>query len=509
MPTKTKVRSLPEGKLDHNAIDKFKDVPIRPTIEENNKIMEELFKDSSDIVLRDFEIENGPKALLCYVDGMVTTSAVDAAMKALMILEGGEFTIDLITEHTLPVVQASKIQFYKELLMNLLSGDSVLFVDGQDKAVCLGLRGGERRSVSEPETETVVRGPREGFNEHLRTNTSLVRTKIKSPRLKMKSFVIGTETNTNVILTYMAGIANPKLLDEVEDRLSRIHIDGVLESGYIEEFIQDQGYSPFPQMQTTERPDTVAAALLEGRVAILVDGTPFALIAPFGFWQWLQASEDYYERFMVGTLLRWLRLFSLFFALFSPALYIAVSTYHPEMIPTSLLLSIAASREAIPFPAVVEALIMELSFEALREAGVRLPRIVGQAVSILGALVVGQAAVQAGIVSAAMVIVVSMTGIASFTLPRYNAAIAIRMLRFPIMLLASIFGLLGIMIAAMVVVGHLAKLSTFGVPYLAPVTPIDTSDMKDIMVRAPWWKMRKRPRYLKPENLQRQRPQPE
>jgi Bacillus/Clostridium GerA spore germination protein. len=509
MPTKAKkAKSLPEGRLDHHAIDQFQDVPIRSTIEENNKLMEELFKDSSDIVLRKFDIENGPKAMLCYVDGMVTTSAVDDALKALMILEGDAFTIDRITEQTLPVVQASKIQFYKELLTNLLSGDSVLFVDGQDKAVCLGLRGGIRRSVAEPETETVVRGPREGFNEHLRTNTSLVRSKIKSPRLKMKSFVIGTETQTNVILTYMVGIVNPRLLEEVENRLSDIRIDGILESGYIEEFIQDQGYSPFPQVQTTERPDTVAAAILEGRIAIMVDGTPFALIAPFGFWQWLQASEDYYERFMASTLLRWLRLASLFFALLSPALYIAVSTYHPEMIPTNLLLSIAASREAIPFPAVIEALIMELAFEALREAGVRLPRIVGQAVSILGALVVGQAAVQAGIVSAAMVIVVSMTGIASFTLPRYNASIAIRMLRFPLMLLASVFGLLGIMIGVMVIVGHLSKITTFGVPYLAPVTPVEPSDLKDVLVRAPWWKMNKRPKYLGTNNIRRQRPQP-
>lgn len=311
MPTKPKTRSMPEGQLDHHAIDQFKDVPIRSSIAENNKIMEELFKDSSDIVLRQFDIENGPKAMLCYVDGMVTTSAVDAALQALMIFEGDAFTIDRITEQTLPVTQASKIQFFKELLTNLLSGDSVLFVDGQDNAVCLGSRGGIRRSVAEPETETVVRGPREGFNEHLRTNTSLVRSKIKSPRLKMKSFVIGTETNTNVILAYMAGIVNPKLVEEAEHRLSRIKIDGVLESGYIEEFIQDQGYSPFPQVQTTERPDTVRGGAIRGRVAIMVDGTPFALIAPFGFWRWAQASEDYYERFMVSTLLRWLRMASL------------------------------------------------------------------------------------------------------------------------------------------------------------------------------------------------------
>ncbi|WP_042166126.1 spore germination protein [Paenibacillus gorillae] len=494
-----------DGRLDYNAISQLEHLRIENTVKANRKLLEELFENSSDIVIREFQIEHGPKALICFVDGMVTSSMVDDALQALMVFEGGAFTVDAICEQTLPVGQTLQVQFYSELLVNVLSGDCGLFVEGGKTAVCLGLRGGERRSITEPETETVVRGPREGFNERLRTNTALVRSRIKSPRLKMKPFVIGTETNTNVVVTYMAGIANPKLVEEVERRLNAIEIDGILESGYIEELIQDQVMSPFPQIQNTERPDTVAAAVLEGRVAILVDGTPFALVAPFGFWQWLHASEDYYERFIVATLTRMLRMVCLFLALMAPAIYIAVSTYHPEMIPTNLLLSIAASRESIPFPAVVEALIMELSFEALREAGVRLPKTVGQAVSILGALVVGQAAVQAGIVSAAMVIVVSITGIASFTLPRYNAAIAIRLLRFPLMLLASIFGLLGIILGVVAIVSHLSKITSFGIPYVAPASPISASDWKDVLFRAPWSKMKRRPAYLYPQDRTRQK----
>lgn len=491
--------------LDHKAINQFKDVRIEKKIEANRQMLDEMFQDSSDVIIRDFQIENGPKAIIFFVDGLVTSSSIDQALKSLMVLEGDARTVEQVFMQTLPVGQSIKVNYYSEMLVNVLSGDTGLFIDGNESAICMGLRGGQRRSVSEPETEAVVRGPREGFNEHLRTSTGLIRSKIKSPRLKMKSFYIGTETNTNVVLAYMAGIANPKLIEEAEKRLNAIHIDGILESGYIEELIQDKPYALFAQLQNTERPDTVAASLLEGRIAIIVDGTPFVLLAPFGFMQWLQASEDYYERFVIGSLLRILRLMALFIALLAPALYIALSTFHQEMFPSILLLSIATSREAIPFPAVIEALIMEFSFEALREAGIRLPKTVGQAVSILGALVVGQAAVQAGIVSAAMVIVVSMTGIASFTLPRYSSAISIRMLRFPLMLIASIFGLPGIIIGVMAVVFHMARITSFGVPFLSPLSPIGVSDLKDGLIRVPWWKMKRRPSYLNPEDQIRQK----
>jgi spore germination protein KA/spore germination protein len=395
---------------------------------------------------------------------------------------------------------------FSKLLISVLGGDTGLLVDGSDRAILLGLRGMKTRSISEPETELVVRGPREGFVEHLRTNTSMLRRKIKSPHLKMKSVTVGSNTNTNVVITYMENIVQPDLLREVEDRLAKVNISAVMESGYLEEFVQDSTYSPFPQIQYTERPDTVASAILQGRVAILVDGTPFAMIAPTVFWHLMQASEDYYERFMISTLIRWLRFIFLVLSLLTPAVYIAVTTFHQDLLPTSLMLSIAAAREAIPFPALVEALIMEVTFEALREAGVRLPKAIGSAVSILGALVVGQAAVEAGIVSAPIVIVVSITGIASFTIPRFNGAIAIRMLRFPLMFAASIFGFYGIMLGVMVILGHMANLRSFGVPYLSPTSPMSAEDLKDVLVRAPWWSMERRPTYLHPQNQRRLSP---
>ncbi|WP_213585003.1 spore germination protein [Paenibacillus sp. J2TS4] len=459
-----------------------------------------MFNDCSDIVIRPFVIEKNIQALAVFIDGLVISDVLDDALRSLMILEGNESEIDRIVETALPVSQIQTADNYGELLLGILGGDTGIFVENHDRAILLGIRGPETRSVDEPSSESLVRGPREGFIENLRTNTALIRRKVKSPRLKMKPLVVGKHTNTNLVVSYIDGLADPALIDEVVQRIELIDIDSVIESGYIEEMIQDSAYSPFPQMQYTERPDVVASALLQGRVAILVDGTPFALLAPTIFLQLMQAAEDYYERFQIGTLLRWLRYLFLFMSLFTPALYVAITTFHPEMIPTSLLLSVSAAREAIPFPAVIEALIMEIIFEALREAGVRLPKSVGSAVGILGAIVIGQAAVEAGIVSAPMVIVVSITGIASFTIPHFNGAIAIRMLRFPLLILASLFGIFGILLGTMIILGHMANLRSFGVPYLSPIGPTKWSDLKDALIRSPQWNLTTRPSFLGVQN---------
>jgi spore germination protein KA len=315
---------------------------------------------------------------------------------------------------------------------------------------------------------------------------------------------IGTYTRTNVSIAYIDGLADKTLIEEITTRLERIKIDGILESEYIEEMIEDNPYSPFPQIMTTERPDVACSCLLEGRAVILVEGTPFTLIAPISFFSLIQSQEDYAQRFMAGTFIRWLRFFFMGLSLLLPSLYVAILTFHHEAVPTALLLSSAASREAVPFPAIVEALAMEITFEALREAGVRLPKQVGSAVSIVGALVIGQASVQAGLVSAPMVIVVAITGIASFMMPRYIAGIAFRMLRFPMMLLAGTLGLLGIMMGIIAIVIHLCSLRSFGVPYLTPLAPLKGQELKDVLWRAPWWKMDTRPRLTGDSNVYRQ-----
>ncbi|OAS20753.1 hypothetical protein A8708_18560 [Paenibacillus oryzisoli] len=482
--------------LDMPFVEDLKQTKLSLLLDENHTFIKDMFQECSDVVVREFEIDPHIPALLLFVDGLTNTQLLNDTMKSLMLIGGGETSIDRIANVILPVSQTQISDNYGDLLTSVLGGDAALLVEGNAKAILLGIRGTEKRSVGEPETETVVRGPKEGFVESIRTNTSMIRRKLKTPKLKMKSMCVGKESNTNLVLCYMDDLAMPSLVEEVVKRLEQIKIDAILESGMIEELIQDNAYSPFPQMQYTERPDVVAAAILQGRVVILTDGTPFALIVPFVFVQIMQTSEDYYERFQISTLLRLLRYVFMFLSLTTPALYVAITTYHQALLPTALMLSVAASREAIPFPSVVEAFIMEITFEALREAGIRLPKAVGSAVSILGALVVGQAAVQAGIVSAPMVIVVSITGIASFTIPRFNGAIAIRMLRFPILIAASIFGFYGIFFSLMILIGHMANLRSFGVPYLSPVGPLSTPDLKDVLIRAPWWQIQKRPEFM-------------
>ncbi|EJL21541.1 putative membrane-associated HD superfamily hydrolase [Brevibacillus sp. BC25] len=478
-------------------------IPISPQLGENIDLLKKMFADCSDFVIREFRQKNSVRAIAVFVDGLIDTKEVNSALKSLMVLEDGDEDIKVIEEALLPVSQMARVDDYKKLLQAVLSGDTGILVEGNTEALTLGIRGAEKRSVNEPEGEAVVRGPREGFIENIRTNTSMLRRKLRTPRLKMKSLVVGRETNTNLVVAFLDGIADPEIVQEVTGRISKINMDAVLESGYIEEMIQDNTFSPFPQVMYSERPDTVAAALLEGRVAIFVDGTPMVLIVPVTFWMMMQASEDYYERFQMATLTRLLRYVFLIISLITPALYVAITTYHQQMLPTTLLLSIAAARESIPFPAIVEAFIMEISFEALREAGIRLPKTVGQAVSILGALVVGQAAVQAGIVSAPMVIVVSLTGIASFTIPHFNASISLRMLRFPIMIAASILGIYGMLVSLLLILGHMANLRSFGVPYLSPLGPMSIGDLKDVLIRAPWSMMEKRPSFLGVQNARR------
>ncbi|MGB8955043.1 MAG: spore germination protein, partial [Tumebacillaceae bacterium] len=316
---------------------------ISGRLEDNLKALREQFQDCSDVVFRELLVDKNIKALLVFIDGLVASQDLHTNALKPLLFQYTDHVPDLISsleDRGVAVSQISHVDNYAKSIDALLSGNSLLFVEGQKKALAINVGGGQRRSVSEPVSEAVVRGPREGFTESLRTNTGLLRHKVRSPNLKTISYTIGEETRTEVVVAYLDGLADPKVIDEVKRRLKSIKIDGVLESAYIEEMIEDAPYSPFPQFQYTERPDTVAAQLLEGRFAIFVDGTPFVLIAPITFWQMMQASEDYYERFFISTLLRWLRFVFVALALYLPALYIAVTTYHQDMLPTSLLLSI-------------------------------------------------------------------------------------------------------------------------------------------------------------------------
>jgi len=479
-------------------------MPFSPVLAENRAVMDLLFGGASDLITRTCLVgRQGRKAALFFLESMVKKEEVIEAVESL---------VDRLRWETLPEDEDGVVEFmerrgivnhalarhrtFGQSVAQILDGDTVLLLDGVSTAISMGTRGRQRRSPDEPLSEPAVRGPKEGFTENLPTNLSLVRARLKDERLRVEMLTLGSRTGTDVVIVHLAGLALPALVSEVRSRLNRIQLDGVLESGYIQEIIEDHPFSLFPLVKVTERPDVVAAELLEGRVAILTDGTPHALVAPTTFSALMQAAEDYYLRWPMANLLRLLRYGFLAIVLLGPAAYVAMTTFHHEMIPTHLMVTLIGSREGIPFPAVIEALMMEIAFEGLREAGLRLPRPIGQTVSIVGALVIGDAAVRAGLVSPVMIIVVSITAIASFIIPNFSLGLAIRMLRFVLLILAGTLGAYGIILGVLVLLVHMVSMRSFGVPYLSPVMPPTAGDMKDVAVRAPWWSMRHRPRFM-------------
>ncbi len=493
------------------------DTAISLHLNENLRQLRSILGVQNDIIYRQIRLGNNRATPACiiYIDGLVDTAVlIDDIIQSLIHLSTqGDFAPgktnlgNFIVESALPASNVAEVATIPKLVASLLSGGVILLVDGMHPAVAIDIRKHAERAIGEPPSEVLVRGPREGFTETLKTNMTLIRRRIRHPKLRFSTISIGRVTATDVAMVYIEGITSQDLIAEVQQRLERIDIDGILESGYLEELIEDNPYSPFPTIHHTERPDRVAASLLEGQVVVLTDGSPFALIMPAQLASFLNSPEDYYERYILTTAVRQLRWVAFAISLFLPSLYIAITTFHQEMIPPRLLVSISAYRQGLPFSTLIEALMMEFVFEVLREAGVRLPRAIGQAVSIAGALVIGQSAVQAGIVSPLMVIIVAATGIASFTIPSYSMGITIRYLRFPLMLFAGAFGLYGITIAFIMLVIHVVNLRSFGVPYLAPLAPLHTGGLKDVVIRAPWWGMKKRPtEYGKPD-LIRQAPE--
>jgi hypothetical protein len=481
--------------------------PLSADINENLRVLRSIYANCSDVIFRTFLIGGIKKAVLVYIEGLSNTEEIDRSVLGPLMDHAAEANnVRALFGCKITAPKATEVQTFSDCIEHISLGNPVLLIEQDDRGLSLGLAKWEKRAIEEPVAESVLRGPRVGFIESLGVNTSLLRRKIRSPQLKILSLNVGRYTQTQAVIAYIEGLVDQTLIEEVKNRLQRIDMDGVLESAYIEEMIEDNPFSPFPQVLTTERPDVTASSLLEGRVAILLDGTPFALIVPTTMYSLLQSAEDYYQRFLIGTAIRWLRYLYFMISLLLPSLYVAVITFHHEMVPSTLLISMARSREEIPFPALIEALIMEITFEALREAGARLPKQVGAAVSIVGALVIGEAAVSAGIASSPMVMVVAITGIASFSVPRYSAGIALRMLRFPMILLAGTLGLLGVMFGIIAIVVHLCSLRSFGVPYLTPMAPFKGREIKDVLIRAPWWTLNTRPHLTGEYNKYRQSP---
>lgn len=486
-------------------------------LETNIQTIKSAMGNSTDLVMKQFHIGYSKlDAAIFYIRGLVEFLHIQELMEDFIQQTPGfnqdqvanssyarENPIVYIKHFTSTLIPSEDVGSFQDVYSSILTGNTTLLINGHSMGLSFSTQGGERRNVQEPVAQSVIRGPREGFNESLQTNVSLIRRKIKDPNLWLEQMKIGRVTRTDVGIMYIKGIVSDKLIAEIQQRLERIDTDGIFESGYIESFIEDENFTVFPTMMNTERPDTAAAALLEGRVVIIVDGSPFVLVVPALFIQFFQSAEDYYQRADVGSLLRLLRFFSFFISLIAPSVYIAVATFHHEILPRTLLISLSSSAEGVPFPAFIQVLMLEIMFEFLREAGVRMPKTIGQAISIVGALVLGEAVIKAGLIAPAILIVVSVTAISNFMIPAFNMGIAIRILRFVFMSLAATLGYFGIVMGLVAMLLHLSSLRSFGIPYMAPVAPFINVDQKDALIRMPHWALSKRPRLINQTNRQR------
>lgn len=486
--------------------------PLDQALETNIAVLKQLMGNSPDLIFRRLRLghERRLPVAVVFIDNMVETAEVSESILKPLLQADFPFTrtnvISLLREHVLETGQLASATTYQEVATQVLSGHAVVIVDGSRTALACDVSMPKSRAITEPDSETVARGPREGFNESLQEGVGLLRRRLRTSNLRFEAFVIGKESRTSVLLAYLESVIAPALLDEARSRLGRIgdRIDGLTSSQSLVELIEDHPYGLFPTTFATERPDRVAAALMQGRFAIMVDGDPFTIVAPITFGEFLGSTADHSEIPLTATFLRWLRTLALFQSLFLPSLYVALVSFHQEMLPTTLLLSISAGREGVPLPAVGEALLMEGAFEVLREAGLRLPRPIGNAISIVGVLVLGQASVEANIVSPLMIIIVGATAIASFTIPNYPAANIVRILRFPILLMAGIFGAAGIVFCFILLTLHVVSLRSFGAPYLFPVAPFSFIDALRAFFRYPRWKADKRWEAVHPKSSRRQ-----
>lgn len=471
-------------------------------------------RDMNDVNERPLYLKSlDAKCVLFFLDGLTDKAALDQnVIKPLLhwgndnnegiSLEGDELLAFLV-ERLLLVSETETTDLVEQSLRKVLFGSVLLLIEGLPCGFLLGTSRGKTRAIEEPVSESVLRGPRIGFTEALSDNTSMLRRHGESTSLAMISFKIGRRVQKQLMVVYFKDIANDELVEEVKRRVLAIDVDEVMEAGYVEQLIEDNFLSPFAQIQSTERPDRVMGALLEGRVAILLDGSPYALIMPVTYAMMLQSPEDYFERWIPSSLIRVLRFISTLISLFAPALYISFISFHPGLIPTKLVITIIGTRQGVPFSTLIEALIMEVAIEILREAGLRLPKPIGPAMGIVGGLIVGQAAVDAGIVSPILVIVVAVTAISSFSTPTYSAGISMRMLRFPIMFSAAMFGFYGVIMSFLFLMIHMFKLKSFGVPYVSMAAPPSFADWKDYLVRWPLHLMRKRPGLLQTKDVKR------
>ncbi|HPZ43128.1 MAG TPA: spore germination protein [Bacillota bacterium] len=488
------------------------DGEVSASLEENRESIRQLYglPGNKDVIIRDFTINTVPpvRCFAVFIDGLTDKVVQDLLFQALMAFAGqaapasGEKLVDLVKDSLMPGNQVSVTTSFREVLDGVNYGDTALFLEGCGQALLVETKGWEHRTVDRPQSEQTINGPQEAFTETLRTNTSLIRKLLKSEQLTTELLTVGCRVRTYVAVMYLRDLANPDLVAEVKRRIEGVKVDYLADSGVLEQFIEDHPYSLNPTTLATERPDRVASKIMEGKVAILVDGSPFVLVVPSTMYEQLHTGEEIYRRWQFGTYVRYLRALSFLASFLLPGLYLSLVLFHHEMLPTELLLAIAGNRERVPFPSIMEVLMMEFALEFIREAGLRVPGVMGTTIGIVGALILGQAAVQANIVSPILVILVSVTGLASFAIPYYSLAFTTRIYRFIYIALGATLGFFGISTGLFIQTLLTANLKSFGVPYLVPTGP-RTAAGADVVTRLPIFFHESRPDYVNPQDVTR------
>lgn len=476
---------------------------------------------NDDLYAVDFRFASAPDGLgertgqgkIIYLDGVVDDTMLDEyvlkPLRSFLWKESpadmsGEEYMDMICSRCIHVAKYKVVQTEDELLHEIFDGMTVVLFEGVQAGLSLDIHGGMVRSIDEPPTEKAISGPREGFVENFDINISLIRRRLRDPNLVVKKTRIGRRTHTGVALLYLQDVADPDLVEKIQRRLDAIDIDGIVSTDYIAQLLESAPWSFFPQYRMTERSDKAVAGLLEGRIALVIAGTPQVMFVPSLFLEFMQAPEDYYERSLVGSYVRLIRLAAFVIALSFPALYVALSSFHPELIPFRFLVPIAEARSQVPFPVLFEMLLQEFILQLVIEAGLRLPGSIGQTVGVVAGIVLGQAAISANIASPVVIIVIAITTISTFSLPSQALVQATRILRLPLLLFTGAFGLFGFSLGWLLILSHLTALQNFGVPYLAPWVPGYWRDWKDEFIRAFLWKMNRRPESIPGQQKWRQ-----
>jgi len=470
-------------------------------IRDNKEYLIKAFNNTSDFVAYEFKTLSNIKMMICYIEGFVDRNVLDRDVLKYLIFNVKNFKE---VKDFIMTSRVNEVYTLDEVVNEIVYGKAVLLIEGQKIGYTLEITKLDKRAVEQPQSESVIRGPKEGFIEDIAVNKVLLRRKIRNNNLVFEDFRLGKQTQTTISLAYIKGIVNEDVLRQLKERLNRINIDSILESGHIEELIEDNPYALIQTITNTEKPDIVADKIIEGRVAIFVDGTPHVLIVPRFFIEGLISSEDYYTRPYYSTFLRILRAMALLITIYFPGIFVALQLYHQEMIPTVLLISAAGARRGVPLPVTVEVLLMIITLELTKESVLRLPKSIGSTVSIVGALVLGQAAVQAGLVSALTVILISITALSEFIIPQFIPGIVIY--RLIVTLIGGLFGIYGVTCAFLIITMQIISLNSFGIPYAWPFAPINKTGLKDSIVRFRKTKLIYRPTAIEKRNIRRQTP---